>query len=85
VLNYGGTVHSSQGSEYPIVVALCHSYNHHMLSRNLLYTAVTRARQAVYLVGDEKGLRRALRNTDVAQRHTRLAERIRGVDGVSNG
>jgi exodeoxyribonuclease V alpha subunit len=56
-----------------------------MLSRNLLYTAVTRARQAVYLVGDEKGLRRALRNTDVAQRHTRLAERIRGVDGVSNG
>lgn len=77
VLNYGSTIHASQGSEYPIVVLLCHSYNYHMLSRNLAYTGITRAKQAVYLVGDEKGLRRAVKNTNVAQRFTRLAERIR--------
>lgn len=77
VLNYGGTIHSSQGSEYPVTVVLCHSYNSFMLSRNLIYTAITRAKQAVYLVGDEKGLRRALRNVEVSRRHTQLADRIR--------
>ncbi|MCZ6787592.1 MAG: AAA family ATPase [Planctomycetota bacterium] len=81
VLNYGGTIHSSQGSEFPIAVVMCHSYNHHMLSRNLIYTAITRAKLAVYLVGDEKGLRRALKNTDNARRHTRLAHRIREAHG----
>lgn len=77
VLNYGSTIHASQGSEYPIVVLLCHSYNYHMLSRNLIYTGLTRAKQAVYIVGDEKGLRRAIKNTNVAQRYTQLAHRIR--------
>ena len=77
VLNYGGTIHASQGSEYPVVVVCCHSSNYFMLSRNLIYTAITRARQAVYLVGDEKGLRRAIKNANVAQRYTRLAQRIR--------
>jgi len=77
VLNYGSTIHASQGSEYPVVVLLCHSYNYHMLSRNLAYTGITRAKQAVYLVGDEKGLRRATKNTNVAQRFTQLARRIR--------
>jgi exodeoxyribonuclease V alpha subunit len=77
VLSYCGTVHGSQGSEYPVVVLLCHSYNHHMLSRNLIYTGLTRAREAVYLVGDKKGLWRALKNTNVMQRYTQLAQRIR--------
>jgi exodeoxyribonuclease V alpha subunit len=78
VLHYAGTVHASQGSEYPVVVLLLHSSHSYLLSRNLAYTGLTRAKKAVYLVGDEKGLKRALKNTDVAQRHTRLAERIRG-------
>lgn len=77
VLHYAGTVHASQGSEYPVVVLLLHSSHSYLLSRNLAYTGLTRAKKAVYLVGDEKGLKRALKNTDVAQRHTRLAERIR--------
>lgn len=82
VLNYGGTIHSAQGSEYPVVVVLCHSYNAFMLSRNLIYTGITRAKQAVYLVGNEKGLRKALRNTDDIQRYTQLAARIRATGGA---
>ncbi|MDP3911645.1 MAG: AAA family ATPase [Gemmatimonadales bacterium] len=78
VLNYGGTIHASQGSEYPVVVCCCHSTNYYMLSRNLIYTGITRAKRALYLVGDEKGLRRALKNTSVSQRFTQLALRIRG-------
>jgi exodeoxyribonuclease V alpha subunit len=77
VLNFAGTVHSSQGSEFPIVVAVCHSYNAFMLSRNLLYTAMTRAQQAVYLVGDERGLQLALKNTKVSRRYTQLADRAK--------
>jgi exodeoxyribonuclease V alpha subunit len=81
VLNFAGTIHASQGSEYPVVVIACHSTNHFMLSRNLVYTAMTRAKHAVYLVGDEKGLRRAVRNTDVARRFTQLTETIRKEEG----
>jgi exodeoxyribonuclease V alpha subunit len=81
VLNFAGTIHASQGSDYPVVVIACHSTNHFMLSRNLVYTAMTRAKHAVYLVGDEKGLKRAVRNTDVALRFTQLTETIRKEDG----
>jgi exodeoxyribonuclease V alpha subunit len=49
-----------------------------MLQRNVLYTALTRARQLVVIVGDPRAIRIALRNTDVARRNTRLAERLRG-------
>lgn len=77
VLTFAGTIHSAQGSEYPIVVVVCHSTHSFMLNRYLLYTAITRAQQAVYLVGDEIGLRRALRNADVGKRYTRLCYRLR--------
>ena len=77
VLNFAGTIHSSQGSEYPIVVVICHSYNSFMLNRYLIYTAMTRARDAVYLVGDPRGVDRAVKNVDVGKRFTQLAERIR--------
>jgi exodeoxyribonuclease V alpha subunit len=82
ILNFAGTIHASQGSEYPVVVIACHSTNHFMLSRNLIYTAMTRAKHAVYLVGDEKGLRRAVKNTDVTRRFTQLTETIRKEDDV---
>lgn len=76
-LAYALTVHKSQGSEWPWVVALCHSSHTHMLSRALLYTAITRAKKGVVLVGDEQGLERALDNDRDARRNTTLAQRIR--------
>jgi exodeoxyribonuclease V alpha subunit len=76
-LCYATTVHKSQGSEYPCVVVPVHSYNAFMLSRPLLYTAVTRGKRLVYLVGDKKGLRRAVRNNEVVERYTGLADLLR--------
>ncbi len=76
-LAYAITVHKSQGSEYPAVVMPLVSQHFMLLQRNVLYTGVTRAKKLVVLVGDPKALRRALHNTDVTRRHTRLAERLR--------
>lgn len=75
-LAYALTIHKSQGSEWPWVVVVCHSSHTHMLSRALLYTAITRAKKGVVLVGDEKGLERALGNDRDARRNTTLAQRI---------
>lgn len=77
-LAYALTVHKSQGSEWPWVIVLCHSTHFRMLSRPLLYTAVTRAKKGVVLVGDKAGLERALGNTDDAKRNTTLVERLQG-------
>lgn len=77
-LAYAITVHKSQGSEYPALVIPIVSQHYLMLQRNILYTAITRAKGLVVIVGDPKALRRALHNTDVTRRNTRLAERLRG-------
>ena len=74
---YALTVHKTQGSEFRHVVCVVHSTHTRMLSRSLLYTAVTRAKGRVTIVGDEKGLRRALK-TDAAKRATTLVDRIAG-------
>lgn len=76
MLCYASTIHKSQGSEYPCVIVACHSAHWHMLSRPLLYTAVTRAQRYVYLVGDQKGLNRAIQNNQVVKRYTSLRERL---------
>lgn len=75
-LAYALTIHKSQGSEWPWVVVLCHSSHTYMLSRALLYTAITRAKKGVVVVGDEAGLERALDNDRDARRNTTLAQRI---------
>ena len=75
-LCYASTIHKSQGSEYPCVVIACHSTNWFMLSRPLIYTAVTRAQKYVYLVGDKKGIYRAIQNNKIVQRYTSLKERL---------
>lgn len=75
-LAYAATVHKAQGSEYPAVVIPVHTQHFVMLQRNLLYTAVTRARQLVVLVGTRKALGIAVRNADVALRCSRLAVRL---------
>ena len=66
------TVHRSQGSEWAGVVLLAHSSYGGMLTRNLLYTALTRARKAVVVVGDEAGIARAVAETRDLQRRTGL-------------
>jgi exodeoxyribonuclease V alpha subunit len=71
-LSYALTVHRMQGSEVPIVVFACHSTNWFMLNRQLLYTATTRARQAVYLIGNSKGLADAVKKIDASRRKTLL-------------
>jgi exodeoxyribonuclease V alpha subunit len=76
-LAYAITVHKSQGSEYPAVVLPLIPQHFMLLQRNVLYTAVTRARRLAVIVGDPKALRRAIGNTTVTRRHTRLAERLR--------
>ena len=78
VLAYACTIHKSQGSEYPCVVIPLHTTHYVMLQRNLLYTALTRARRLAILVGEEKALRIAIGNRRVRARFTRLAERLAG-------
>ncbi|HTB61303.1 MAG TPA: ATP-dependent RecD-like DNA helicase [Polyangia bacterium] len=77
VLAYAATVHKSQGSEYPAVVIPVHTQHYVMLQRNLLYTAVTRGKRLVVLVGTRKALALAVRNADVAARASGLAARLR--------
>lgn len=73
VLNYACTIHKSQGSEYPVVILVCHSTDYYMLARQLVYTGVTRARKILFRVGDRKGLKRAVKNDQPVQRFTQLA------------
>jgi exodeoxyribonuclease V alpha subunit len=68
------TCHKVQGSEFPVVVFPVHSTNSYMLSRNLLYTAITRAQKAVYLVGNQKGLKWGIKNNKITKRNTFLRE-----------
>lgn len=77
-LAYALTVHRVQGSEYPWVIVVCHSTHSYMLTRQLLYTAITRGKKGVVMVGDEKGLRRALQARKTDTRFTALIERMRG-------
>ncbi|WP_206524208.1 SF1B family DNA helicase RecD2 [Lujinxingia sediminis] len=78
VLAYAITVHKSQGSEYRAVVLPMSTQHYMMLQRNLLYTAVTRARELVVVVGSEEAVRLALKNDRASERYTQLARRLRG-------
>jgi exodeoxyribonuclease V alpha subunit len=81
---YAVSIHKSQGSEYPAVVIPIATQHFMMLQRSLLYTAVTRGKRLVVLVGSRKAIGMAVRNSSARARWTWLAERIRGclpVDG----
>lgn len=74
---YALTVHRSQGSEYPyVIVPMINSAGPMLLQRNLLYTAVTRARHGVLLIGQTEAVERALANNRTQRRHTALKHRI---------
>lgn len=75
-LAYAVSIHKSQGSEFEAVLVTMLSEHHVMLQRNLLYTAVTRAKQLCVLVGDPNAIRRAISRTDATKRHTGLARRL---------
>lgn len=73
---YAMTVHRSQGSEYPAVVVPVTTSAWMMLQRNLLYTAITRAKKLVVLVGSRRAIAQAVRNAGSGRRHTALAYRL---------
>lgn len=78
------SIHKSQGAEYPVVVLPLVGQHWAMLQRNLLYTAVTRARQAVVLVGEERAIGQAVRNHTQLTRLSGLGHRLRvGADAAS--
>lgn len=78
-LAYAITVHKSQGSEFPIVIMPVCSFAPMLMSRNLFYTAVTRARDMVILVGSEKTVDNMTQNNQFHHRFTGLAERMTAV------
>lgn len=78
VLSYAITVHKSQGSEYPVVVMPVTTQHYVMLQRNLLYTAITRAKDLVVVVGEKKALAIAIKNNEVRARHSRLEKKLHG-------
>ena len=78
VLAYAMTIHKSQGSEYPAVIVILHTQHYVMLQRNLLYTAITRGKRLVLLMGVPYAVDQAIKNNTVRERRTGLSERIRG-------
>jgi len=75
---YAISTHRSQGSEYPVVVMPIMPQHYMMLQRNLLYTAVTRAKKMVVLVGSRRAVHMAVENNKVAERYSGLLQLLRG-------
>ena len=78
-LSYATTVHKSQGSEFPVVVMPIYWGPPMLLTRNLLYTAVTRAKKLVVLVGDERYLNHMIKNNRIDKRYSSLDTKIRNI------
>lgn len=76
-LAYACTVHKVQGSEFPAVILVMHGSHHVMLQRALLYTAITRGKRLVVLLGDKAAFARAARRAESHRARSRLAERLR--------
>jgi exodeoxyribonuclease V alpha subunit len=73
------SIHKSQGSEYPVVILPIYMQHYLLLSRNLIYTGLTRAKQLAIVVGSSKAIGLAVRQHQVGKRYTRLPERLKGV------
>lgn len=80
-LAYAVTIHKSQGSEYPAVILPILSGPRMLLNRNLLYTAVTRARKCVTILGSRQMIREMIANEKQHERYTGLCDRIREMEG----
>ncbi|MCY7281841.1 MAG: ATP-dependent RecD-like DNA helicase, partial [Cyanobacteria bacterium CAN_BIN43] len=75
-LAFAVTIHKSQGSEYPVVILPLYMQHYLMLSRNLIYTGLTRAKQLAVVVGPEKAIALAVSQVKDQHRYTRLAQRL---------
>ncbi|MEA5551964.1 ATP-dependent RecD-like DNA helicase [Anabaena cylindrica UHCC 0172] len=75
-LAWSVSIHKSQGSEYPVVILPFYMQHYMMLSRNLLYTGLTRAKKLAIVIGAKKAISLAVRSTDDMRRYTRLQERL---------
>lgn len=76
-LSYAISVHKSQGNEYPVIIMPVTTQHFLMLQRNLLYTAVTRAKKMVVIIGTKKAIAIAVKNNRIEERHSLLEQRIR--------
>ncbi len=85
ILAYAISVHKSQGSEYPAIILPLYSTHYIMLQRNLLYTALTRARALAVLIGTPKALAIAVKNNQVVERYTGLREALGEMIGTRPG
>jgi exodeoxyribonuclease V alpha subunit len=81
-LAYAITVHKSQGSEFPVVVLVLYDADPRLLSRNLLYTAVTRAKNQLVIVGSDDVFARMVANNIRHKRYSALHIRLRGLAGA---
>jgi exodeoxyribonuclease V alpha subunit len=82
VLAYAVSIHKSQGSEYPAVVIPILTQHYVLLQRNLIYTAVTRGRKLVVLVGTRKALAMGIKNDKTKRRYTFLRNRLSLLEGI---
>jgi exodeoxyribonuclease V alpha subunit len=77
VLAYACSIHKSQGSEYAAVIVLMHTQHYKLLQRNLLYTAITRGKKLVIVIGSSRAVGIAIRSNQVRERRTTLSARLR--------
>ena len=77
VLAYAVSVHKSQGSEYPAVIMPILTQHYLLLQRNLIYTAVTRGKKLVVLVGTRKAMAIGVKNDKTQKRYTYLQHRLK--------
>jgi exodeoxyribonuclease V alpha subunit len=75
-LAWSVTIHKSQGSEYPVVILPMYTQHYMMLSRNLLYTGLTRAKKLAIVVGSQKAIGMAVRSVNQKERYTQLQQRL---------
>lgn len=78
-LSYAISVHKSQGNEYPVVIIPVTTQHFLMLQRNLIYTAVTRAKKMVVLIGTKRAIAIAVKNNRIEERNSLLSQRLRQV------
>lgn len=75
-LAFATTIHKSQGSEYPVVLLPMYTQHYVMLSRNLLYTGLTRAKKLAIIIGSKKAIGMAVRSINQKPRYTQLQQRL---------
>jgi len=83
-LGYCLTIHKSQGSQFRYGIIVCHSSHTYMLTRQLLYTAISRFKEGLYVVGERKAVKRAIKNNVENYRNTWLKLALGEEDGVHN-